>query len=487
MRRPQPRVGLERDTYLSGFARLRRELRIPAEHQPDTLAEAEAVVQRGPQLPPDPGASAVADRTDIAFVAVDPPGSKDLDQAYHAERSANGYRVHYAIADVASFVTPGGALDSESRSRGVTFYSPDTRCSLYPEILSEGVASLLEGVERPALLWTMDLDSHGALVQAHIERATVRVRAAVSYQWVQDHIDAGTAEEPLALLAEIGALRQQLEADRGGVSLNLPGQEVVATDTGGYQLLYDKSLPVEGWNAQISLLTGMAAASLMVDAGTGMLRTLPPAEQGVVEDLRERATILGVPWPAGEGYAAFIRSLDPTNLTHLALLNQSTGVLRGAGYLAFVNERPEHAGHGAIAAEYAHVTAPLRRMADRYVNEILLAICADAALPDWAVTALPELPSELDRARSRERNLERAIVDWVEALTLSNRLGEHFDAVAVRRFDDGDVLAQIMHPAIVARVGDTGANVGDLLDLELASAEPQQRKVTFSGSVARPS
>ena len=35
---------------------------------------------------------------------------------------------------------------------------------------------------------------------------------------------------------------------------------------------------MERWNAQISLLVGMGAATLMTGAGVGMLRTLPPAD-----------------------------------------------------------------------------------------------------------------------------------------------------------------------------------------------------------------
>src|SRR4051812_12770050 len=51
------------------------------------------------------------ERLDVPFVTIDPPGSRDLDQALHIERTGAGHRVRYAIADVAGFVRPGGALD----------------------------------------------------------------------------------------------------------------------------------------------------------------------------------------------------------------------------------------------------------------------------------------------------------------------------------------------------------------------------------------
>ena len=130
---------------------LRRELEIPGEFPPEVLAEAEAAAAN----PPAPE----HDARDIALLTIDPPGSMDLDQAMHLERRDGGYRVRYAIADVASFVEPGGAVDREAHARGETIYLPDAKAPLHPPVLSEGAASLLPGEERPAVLWTLDLDA----------------------------------------------------------------------------------------------------------------------------------------------------------------------------------------------------------------------------------------------------------------------------------------------------------------------------------------
>ncbi|NEE23774.1 RNB domain-containing ribonuclease, partial [Streptomyces sp. SID7499] len=102
------------------------------------LAEA-AEAARAPDL------SAHEDATDLPFLTIDPPGSTDLDQAMHLERrrDGRGYRVHYAIADVAAFLRPGGALDAEAHRRVTTLYFPDDRIPLHPPVLSEGAASLL--------------------------------------------------------------------------------------------------------------------------------------------------------------------------------------------------------------------------------------------------------------------------------------------------------------------------------------------------------
>ena len=112
------------------FDAIRREAAVPEEFAPDALAEAEAAARRPVE----------AERVELPFVTIDPPGSRDLDQAIHIERRGDGHRVSYAIADVSAFVEPGGALDRAAHERGVTVYTPDAKVPLHPPVLSEAAA-----------------------------------------------------------------------------------------------------------------------------------------------------------------------------------------------------------------------------------------------------------------------------------------------------------------------------------------------------------
>ena len=449
----------------AGFAAIRAELGLPASFPAEVVAE--ALAARPPAYP---------DATGVPLVTIDPPGSRDLDQAYFAERRGDGYRVSYAIADPGAFVAPGGALDAESRARGATLYAPDGRIPLYPEELSEGAASLLPGVDRPAVLWTCDLASDGEPVATRVERATVRSRAQLVYAGVQRAIEAGTAEEPLLLLREIGLLRQARERERGGVSLPTPAQEVV-TDNGGFALAFKAPLPAEGWNAQVSLLTGMAAARIMLDGGVGLLRTMPPPAPGAVAALRRSAAALGCAWPEGTPYAEFVRSLDPAVPAHAALLSLATTLLRGAGYTAFDGAPPAVGEHSAIAAPYAHATAPLRRLADRFVSEAVLALHAGAEVPGWCRAALPGLTALMAAADRRERELDKAALDYLEAAVLERHVGEVFDAVVTDADDKGGIV-QVADPAVRARLVGT-APLGERIRARLTEADPVKRRVRF--------
>ncbi|MEM9201144.1 MAG: RNB domain-containing ribonuclease [Actinomycetota bacterium] len=466
---------------LDGFARVRRRLDVPAHFADDVLAAAANAAALGPRVPP--GASdQIIDATDLPFVAIDPVGSTDLDQAFCARRTATGYTVFYAIADVAAFVMPGDPVDAEARRRGLTLYSPDLRTSLHPESISEQAGSLLEGQLRRALLWTIDLDHEGELQQARLERADVRNRAQLSYGDAQAMVDQVDADHPVALLAEIGPKRLALEVARGAVSLALPSQEVTENAQGGYELEYDESYPIESWNAQISLLTGIAASRIMIDGGVGLLRTLPEPDGRTVGRLRRTARALDIDWPGDVSYADRVRDLRPDTPQRAAMLSQAARGLRGAGYVAFHDhDLPEDPEHSAIASTYAHVTAPLRRLCDRFANEIVLAQCAGIEPPAWAVEALDELPSLMGSARSRDRNLERSIVDFVEAVVLQPHRGETFDAVVTdvdAERDRGRI--QLRDPAVVARLPATGLELGQPVRVTLLDADPDAGQVRFA-------
>jgi exoribonuclease R len=455
------------------FAAIRAEFEVPEDFPPDVLAEAERRA-REPRLPE-------LDATDVPLVTLDPPGSRDLDQAVHLAARADGYRVSYAIADVGSFVRPGGAVDAEARRRGQTLYSPDRRTPLHPPVLSEGAASLLPDQLRPAVLWTIDLDADGEPIKVDLRRARVRSRAQLDYPAVQAQADDGSLPDAVALLPVIGALLQRRAAERGAIELGTPDQEVVAATGGGWALTMRGDLPVEGWNAQISLLTGRCAAELMLDAGVGILRTLPPARPEDVARLRLLAPALGVDWPADAGPGAVIAGLDPTRPGHAAFLEEAVALLRGAAYTPFDGAPPAQPGHAGVGSTYAHVTAPLRRLVDRFGTEVCLALAAGAEPAPEIRAALPELPALMAASDRRTREVERAVVDATEAWLLRGREGQVFDAVVVDAEDSrGTVVLDDL--AIRGRCTGAGLRPGTRVRVRLEEADVAARTIRFTAT-----
>jgi exoribonuclease R len=326
------------------------------------------------------------------------------------------------------------------------------------------------------------MDGESARTDVQVERALVRSRAQLDYPGVQQQIDDGTADESLMLLKEVGVLRLKREAARGGVSLPLPEQEV---DTAGteWELTYRDLLPVEEWNAQMSLLTGFAAASLMMYARVGFLRTLPPPDPRDVQRLHRTAHALGVEWPAEQLFADFVRGLDSSKPQHAAMISACTRMLRGSGYVAFDTETPAQPLHSALNAEYAHVTAPLRRLGDRYASEVCVALCAGADVPDWVHAALPQLAREMQESSQRAHRYERMVFDLVEAGLLQHRVGESFDAVVVEVNEKEPTrgIVTVAEPAVEAPVVSASElPLGSDVRARLTTADLARRKVEFT-------
>jgi exoribonuclease R len=469
---PSLRVTVLTEDLRPGLDQIRREFKVPAEFPP--AVEAAAAQQAGRSFS---DGRRRRDKRSLPLLTIDPPGSSDLDQAFSARRLRTGYRVHYAIADVAAFVSPGGTVEGEAWRRGQTLYMPDRRAPLYPTVLSEGAASLLPDTDRPALLWTIDLDEDGGVISSQLEPALVRSRRALSYAGAQSAIDSGRADGTLQLLREIGLLRERHERERDGISLNLPTREVTPTP-GGYRFRYEATLPVERWNAQISLLAGHCAATIMVDGGVGILRTLPPVRRQELAKLRRVAAAVDIDWPEGASLGDVVRSQDGRSPESTAFLTQATHALRGAGYALVGDAARSPPIHGGLGMIYAHVTAPLRRLADRYANEALVALCAGGPPPAWVTEALARLPETMADADRRSDAVEAAVINLMESVVLASQVGRTFPATVID-FGHDRATVQLRDPPVVATIDEGGVALSDRIEVRLARADPYERQVKF--------
>jgi exoribonuclease R len=219
----------------------------------------------------------------------------------------------------------------------------------------------------------------------------------------------------------------------------------------------------------------------MLDAGVGILRTLPPARPEDVARLRLLAPALGVDWPADAGPGAVIAGLDPTRPGHAAFLEEAVALLRGAAYTPFDGAPPAQPGHAGVGSTYAHVTAPLRRLVDRFGTEVCLALAAGAEPAPEIRAALPELPALMAASDRRTREVERAVVDATEAWLLRGREGQVFDAVVVDAEDSrGTVVLDDL--AVRGRCTGAGLRPGTRVRVRLEEADVAARTIRFTAT-----
>lgn len=447
-----------------GLDEIRRTFDVPGEFPADVLAEAAEVAAR----PFGPGDSSHVDRTDVEFVTIDPLGSTDLDQAFAIERAGDEVVLRYAIADVGWFVRPGGAIDREAWERGVTVYLPDGRAGLHPPALAEGAASLLPDGDRPAVIFVVRVASDGAVMLDGVERAVVRSRAQLAYSTVhRDDLPDG--------LGELARRVEHAERERGADRIDFPEQEVVR-DGAGFALRFRPRMEVERQGAALSLATNMAVADALFAAGTGLFRTMPPVDGRAERRLRHTARAFGLDWPDQVALAEYEPTLDRQDPRTAAF---QLAVRRASGRATY---EPYREGvvpwHAAVAATYCHATAPLRRLADRYVIEAALAVDAGRPVPDEISAGFAALPETMDRANARAAQVDRAALDLAEAIALGSRIGDTFDAVVTDE-DDRGARIQISAPAIVARVAAHRVDPGDPVRVKLVTVDADQRSVRF--------
>ncbi|HET9640623.1 MAG TPA: RNB domain-containing ribonuclease [Allosphingosinicella sp.] len=445
-----------------GLASIRSQFQVPETFPPAVLAAAEKASRRAP--------AEHVDRTSWPFVTLDPASSTDLDQAFAIESDGADLLLRYAIADVAWFVEDGDAIDQEAWRRGTTQYLPDGKAGLYPQVLSEGAASLLPDGPRPAVIFTVRIKEDGAVRLDGAERAIVRSRAKLAYDTVR------SSDLPPGF-AELARRIQSAEARRGAARVNPPAQELAAIGDGRYELLFRPPLESEVHNASLSLATNLAIADLLQAHHTGLFRIMAEPDERAVARLRHAAKGLGLTWPAKAPLAELERSLDPADPRQATFMLAIQRAGQGASYIPF--RKGETPWHSAVAATYAHATAPLRRLADRYVVRAALAIANGRPVPPAVADAFERLPKVMARADALGARIERAAIDLAEAVLLAGREGETFQAVATE-VDERGVRIQLCELPVMARVAAEGVKAGESLKVALVEANPELRTITFS-------
>ncbi|MEG3151787.1 RNB domain-containing ribonuclease [Sphingomonas sp. ZT3P38] len=445
----------------AGLAAIRTQYQVPARFSPEVLAAADAAAQRP--------LTAHADRTATPFVTLDPASSTDLDQAFAIDRSGADLLLHYAIADVAWFVDDGGALDAEAWRRGATQYLPDGKAGLYPPVLAEGAASLLPGGPRPAVIFTVRVAPDGAVRLDGAERAIIRSTAKLAYDSVRDS----------DLPADFVTLAQRIQAAedrRGAGRVDPPAQEVEARGDGRFELLFRPVLLSEVRNAAMSLATNLAIADALRAHHTGLFRVMAEPDERAVGRLRLTARAFGLAWPDGATLDQFSRTLSPADPKQAAFMLAIRRAGQGASYVPY--REGVIPWHAAMAATYAHATAPLRRLADRYVVRATLAIANGQPVPEVVTAAFAQLPTVMARADALSGQIDRAVIDLAEAAMLHGRVGELFSAV-VTDLDERGARIQLCDLPVVARVATDHVAPGDALQVRLTGADSDKRTISF--------
>ena len=344
-------------------------------------------------------------------------------------------------------MSPGDAVDVEAHARGETLYSPDhadRRCT------RRRSAKALRACcpTRSGRRWSGPSTSTPT-GEADRGRRDARARGPVVAQLDYARRPAadrrGSGGEPTALRAAARG-RSAAAGARGRARRRQPAaaeQEVVA-DGRAFGCATARPVPVEDWNAQISLLTGMAAADIMLHArSASCARCRRPTHGALGMAAPGRATRSASRGPNSQSYAGFVRALDPATRAGAALLELVDSLLRGAGYTAFDGGPPaqpnRQRGRGSVRAHDRSAAAARRPVRGETVRGGLRATSTSRL--GFVKLYLRLLRSMADSATQRPTSSSVPCVDLVEAAVLAARVG--------RRSSGGRRVETMKHGAIV--------------------------------------
>jgi exoribonuclease R len=176
-------------------------------HEIPTLYEKETIDEvSGYEFGEEPSEALLRGRTNLTGLnvfTIDPPESRDLDDALSIEKTTDGYKVGVHIADVSTFVLKDTALDQEALQRGMTFYSGIHRPQhMLPEPISCNVCSLLPQKVRLTISVFLHIADNGVPVMMKesnfsIVKSFIKSRRRLTYSEAQSMICAREATDAI--------------------------------------------------------------------------------------------------------------------------------------------------------------------------------------------------------------------------------------------------------------------------------------------------
>lgn len=410
---------------------------LPFQWSPEVLEEIKPFSKEVP-------ANAKQDRVDIRelpLVTIDGEDARDFDDAVYCKKTAQGWQLLVAIADVSHYVQVGTALDNEAKDRSTSVYFPEQVIPMLPAILSNELCSLNPKVDRLCLVCELHINQQAQVTDSSFFSAVMRSHARLSYTEVAKIIvdgDQALSDKYSVLLPHLQELyalykimRQQREA-RGAMDFDTQEtqiifsadrkiEKIVPTQRNDAHKLIEEFMITANHAAAKFLTSKKMPHLLRVHEGPGSEKLLT-----LKAFLNELGLVLG----GGD---------EPTPLDYMHLLRSVTGradahliqtvLLRSMSQATY---SPEKKGHFGLALDaYAHFTSPIRRYPDLLVHRAIKHCLADKK-PQTFVYGFPDMVKLGEHCSANERRADEAtrdVVNWLKCEYMMDKIGEQFEGI----------------------------------------------------------
>ncbi len=451
--------------------------------------------------------------SDLPLVTIDGEDARDFDDAVYCEKTATGWRLYVAIADVSHYVKVGTPLDDEAQKRGTSVYFPEQVVPMLPEVLSNGLCSINPQVERLCMLCTMSLAPSGELKRTRFQRAVMTSHARLTYNEVNAMLtqdDKGLRRRHKVLLPHLENLHKvykklkKLRAKRGCIEFESQESKFIFDEN----RKINEILPVERNDAhkmieECMVLANVAAAAHLLKAKMPALYRVhngPTADR--LDDLRSflalrNLSLGGDDKPHANDFAALAKEaekLPDSRIIQMVMLRS----MQAAVYT------PVNDGHFGLALDhYAHFTSPIRRYPDLLVHRAIGHLL-DGGKPSnygYSDTEMASLGETCSMTERRAEEATRDVVGWLKCEYMQHHIGDEYLGVisSVTSFGlfvqlDNLFIDGLVHvstlgqdyfqfdPSSLTLRGErTGVRygLGDTVRVRIAAANLDERKIDF--------
>lgn len=472
------------------------------------------------------------------IITIDPVDAKDLDDAVHLEKLANGmWELGVHIADVSHYVREGGELDREAYDRGTSVYFPDRVLPMLPRCLSNDVCSLNPNMDRLTLSCIMTIDPNGEVVDHMVCETVININKRFAYEEVQELLELlpgvalrsedrslnktqkenkSTPQQAKQLLKQFGpmimemakltSVLERVREARGEVKFDVPEPKIV---------LDEKTGKIRDVVAREHKLSHRIVETFMVLANEVVAKKMFDLDMPFIYRIHEK--------PDTQKVSVFVETLKPFAVQHKINTDNITGhayqkmldglkpeikpivsqlALRSMQKAKYCADNIGHFGLGA--KHYCHFTSPIRRYPDLVIHRVIkmmsnrrLSSHKIAAMKDFCIDAAKQSSAREVAATEAEREVD----DLKRAEYMSDKIGETFTGTisGIRDFGvfvylpntcEGLVRIENMprdsytyNDKQMTLVGKKRTfKMGDKLDVIVASVSIARRKVEFSAS-----
>ena len=377
----------------------------------------------------------------LEFVTIDGEDARDFDDAVHCERTAGGWRVAVAIADVSAYVLPGTALDEEARVRGNSVYFPDRVIPMLPESISNGLCSLRPHEDRLCLGCELIVTASGRVHRSRFFEGVIRSRARLTYTEVSGVLERGDAEmrgrlaesvPMLELLAEAYSALRRARDERGAIDFDMTETRIVLGADARVERLEPAERNVAHRIIEECMVAANVAAARLLERHRlpALFRIHEGPSPEKVEELRVFLDEFGLKLGGGDApeprhFAAVIERAASRPDAQLI----QTVMLRSLSQASYA---PGNAGHFGLAHRaYVHFTSPIRRYPDVVAHRAIRHALRRGRPGDFQPAPGSSLAAVGDHCSMTERRADDATRDavaWLKCEFMLEKLGEEFDA-----------------------------------------------------------